>query len=211
MSLTIRVYYLLDDTNANYSDDIVDSFQPAIHEVEQETDAIEDNVFTVRAEDSKIILRQIGQCRKKVMSLLRLVGGKADIIKGFAKRCNEQYSITPRSHVGLFLSDVQDHVVTFSSNLSHCEKILSRSHSNYLAQMSVDNIEQGNRVNETLGKVTFIATILVPLNLVCGLFGMNVRVPGGDSDSLWWFAGILMGIVTFAATCWCVAKKRRYI
>ena len=99
------------------------------------------------------------------MSLLRLLGGKADVIKGFAKRCNEQYSMAPRGDVGLYLSDVQDHVVTMMSNLSHFEKILSRSHSNYLAQISVDNIAQGNKANSLLSRVTVLATILVPLNL----------------------------------------------
>ncbi|KAJ9628511.1 hypothetical protein H2203_002411 [Taxawa tesnikishii (nom. ined.)] len=181
-------------------DEIVDAFGPVIHDVEQETDTIEDNVFTARFEDSREILRQIGDCRKKVMSLLRLLGGKADVIKGFAKRCNEQYSIAPR-----------DHVVTMMSNLSHFEKMLSRSHANYLAQISIDNITQGNKANELLGKVTLLATILVPLNLIAGLFGMNVPVPGRDSEGLGWFFGIV-GVILFLSTaCVLAAKRMRYI
>jgi len=155
-------------------DEIVDAFGPVIRDVEHEADGIEDMVFIARFEDSRQILRQLGDCRKKTMSLLRLLGGKADVIKGFAKRCNEQYSVAPRGDVGLYLSDVQDHVVTMMSNLAFFEKMLSRSHSNYLAQISVDNISQGNKANALLGKVTLIATILVPLNLIAGLFGMNV-------------------------------------
>ncbi|KAF2457154.1 cora family metal ion transporter-like protein [Lineolata rhizophorae] len=192
-------------------DDIVDAFQPAIREIEQETDLIEDNVFTARAEDSRQILRQIGDCRKKVMSLMRLIGGKADVIKGFSKRCNTEYEQAPRSHIGVYLSDVQDHVVTMMTNLQHFEKMLSRSHSNYLAQISVDNLAQGNSVNETLGKVTVLATILVPLNLICGLFGMNVNVPGGGAGGLGWFFGILGVIVMFVIICLVVAKKKRYL
>jgi magnesium transporter len=191
-------------------DDIVDSFAPVLRGIEQETDAIEDQVFTARIEDSREILRAIGECRKKVMQLIRLLGGKADVIKGFAKRCNESYSVAPRGDVGLYLSDIQDHVVTMMSNLGHFEKMLSRSHSNYLAQISVDQVIQGNQANITLGKVTVIATILVPLNLICGLFGMNVKVPGQDG-SLGWFFGILGTIFLFVAVCLSVAKKLRYI
>lgn len=143
--------------------------------------------------------------------LLRLLGGKADVVKGFAKRCNENYNVTPRGDVGMYLSDIQDHVVTMMSNLSHFEKMLSRSHSNYLAQISVDNLQQGNAVNETLGKVTVIATILVPLNLICGLFGMNVPVPGRESGGLAWFFGILGFIFLVVFTCLTVAKRLRYI
>lgn len=194
-----------------YSDEIVDSFAPVLRDLEVETDAIEDSVFVARFEDSRSILRQIGQCRKRVMSSLRLLGGKADVIKGFAKRCNEQYSVAPRGDVGLYLSDVQDHVVTMMSNLNHFDKMLSRSHANYLAQISVDNIAQGNKANTLLGKVTLIATILVPLNLIAGLFGMNVEVPGKNTPGLAWFFGIVGFFFAIAVTFILIAKRLRYI
>ncbi|KAK4994033.1 hypothetical protein LTR66_005855 [Elasticomyces elasticus] len=192
-------------------DDIVDLFGPTLRAIEQETDAIEDNVFTARSEDSRAFLRQVGQCRKTVNSLLRLLGGKADVIKGFAKRCNEAFSVAPRGDVGLYLSDVQDHVVTMMSNLSHFEKMLSRSHSNYLAQISLDSMEQGNRANLVLGRVTFAASILVPLNLICGLFGMNVPVPGRETTGLGWFFGIVGVILGFCTVSLVVARRLRFI
>lgn len=164
-----------------------------------------------RSDDFTSMLKRIGECRKKVMTLMRLLGGKADVIKGFAKRCNEQYSVTPRSDIGLYLGDIQDHVVTMMSNLSHFEKMLSRSHSNYLAQLSVDHMESNNRTNEVLGKITVIATVLVPLNLICGLFGMNVPVPGMESGSLAWFFGIIGIIILFVTTSLVVARRLKYI
>lgn len=192
-------------------DDIVDTFGPVIRGVEHEVETIEDNVFTARAEDMRTLLHQMGDSRKKVISLTRLLGGKADVIRGFAKRCNEQYSITPRQDVGMYLSDIQDHVVTMTSNLTHFEKMLSRAHSNYLAQISVDNIAQGNKANKVLSKVTFIATVLVPLNLVCGLFGMNVPVPGRSSDNLGWFFGIVGCLLLFVVISCIVARRFRFI
>ncbi|PGG98999.1 magnesium transporter [Blastomyces parvus] len=189
-------------------DDIVDSFGPVIRDVEIESEAIEDQVFIARVEDFNAFLPQIGGLRKKVMSLMRLLGGKADVIKGFSKRCNEQYSVTPRGDIGLYLGDIQDHVVTMMSNLGHFEKMLSRSHTNYLAQLSVTNLVLGNRVNKVLSKITFLATILVPLNLICGLFGMNVTVPGQHNQGLEWFFGIL-GIIG-AIVVFSLVIARRY-
>jgi magnesium transporter len=189
-------------------DDIVDTFGPPIHTIELEADTIEDNVFITHTEDFGAILKQIGLCRKKVMSLMRLLGGKADVIKGFAKRCNESYTVTPRGEIGLYLGDIQDHVVTMMSNLSHFEKMLSRSHANYLAQLTADNIGQGNQTNKILSKITILATILVPLNLISGLFGMNVPVPGRTSTGLGWFFGII-GCICFIVVC-CLTTLRRY-
>ena len=192
-------------------DNIVDTFGPVITSIEIETDVIEDQVFVARTDDFSPLLRQIGECRKKVMSLMRLLGGKADVIKGFAKRCNDQYSVTPRGEIGLYLGDIQDHVVTMMSNLGHFEKMLSRSHSNYLAQLSVDNIAQGNQANRVLSKITLLATILVPLNLICGLFGMNVPVPGRSSTGLGWFFGIIGVIATMVVASLVAARRARFI
>ena len=68
------------------------------------------------------MLRRVGESRKKVQGLHRLLGNKADVIKGFAKRCNEGWEVAPRSEIGLYLGDIQDHIVTMSSNLAHYER-----------------------------------------------------------------------------------------
>ncbi|KAL7268669.1 hypothetical protein RUND412_008699 [Rhizina undulata] len=192
-------------------DDITDSFGPVIRDIEQETDAIEDAVFYARTDDLTNMLRQIGECRKKCMGLMRLLGGKADVIKSFAKRCNEQYQVTPRGEIGLYLGDIQDHVVTMMSSLSHFEKMLSRSHSNYIAQLSVDSMASANRANNALGKITTLATILVPLNFVCGIFGMNVHVPGAGGTTLNWFFGIMGFFVFFTLVSLWLSRRSKLI
>ena len=67
-----------------------------------------------------------------------------------------------------------------TQNLNHYEKILSRSHSNYLAQISIEMTDANNQINDVLSKLTALGTVLVPMNLVTGLWGMNVHVPGQD-------------------------------
>lgn len=192
-------------------DDIVDSFAPIIREAENESENIEDAVFIARDDDFAALLRQIGEARKRVLNMMRLLGGKADVIKGFAKRCNEQFDMTPRGDIGLYLGDIQDHVVTMMSNLGHVEKMLSRSHANYLAQLSVDHLLKGNSTNKALAKITVVATILVPLNLITGLFGMNVTIPGQDQPGLYWFGGIIGTIVLFVSMSLLVARKMKLI
>ena len=192
-------------------DDIVDSFAPIIHEAEEESEGIEDQVFIAREDDFAALLRQIGEARKRVLNMMRLLGGKADVIKGFAKRCNEQFEMTPRGDIGLYLGDIQDHVVTMMSNLGHVEKMLSRSHANYLAQLSVDHLLKGNSTNKALARVTVVATILVPLNLITGLFGMNVHVPGMDVPGYAWFGSIIGVIATFVFCSVLIAKRLKLI
>ncbi|RDL35164.1 putative metal ion transporter C27B12.12c [Venustampulla echinocandica] len=192
-------------------DDIVDSFAPVITRIEHETDSIEDGVFVARQDDMHFFLQRIGMVRKNVMGLMKLLGGKADVLKGFTKRCNANYKVTPRMDIGLYLGDIQDHVVTMMTSLAHFEKMLSRSHSNYLAQLSINNIAQGTYVNKVLSKITLLASILVPLNLVCGLFGMNVTVPWEQSGSLGPFFGIFGFLIFFTCASLGLARRMRFI
>ncbi|KAK9463385.1 uncharacterized protein V1516DRAFT_618213 [Lipomyces oligophaga] len=188
-------------------DDIVDGFAPIIHEVEKEADGIEDSVFVARESDFGHMLRRIGDARKTVMTLMRLLSGKADVIKMFAKRCNEQWDVAPKGEIGLYLGDIQDHIVTMYQNLSAYEKILSRSHANYLAQLQVQSFHANNRITNMLSKVTLIGTILVPLNLITGLFGMNVHVPGEGQSTLGWFFGIVGVIAFIVTTSYFIARR----
>lgn len=192
-------------------DNIVDSFAPIISKIGEETDDIEDEVFIARNDDMIPFLRKIGRVRKNVMGLMKLLGGKADVLKGFTKRCNADYKVTPRMDIGLYLGDIQDHVVTMMASLVHFEKMLSRAHSNYLAQLSIDNITQGNHANNVLSKITLLASILVPLNLVCGMFGMNVKVPWRDTDSLAPFFGILGLLLFLTIISLYTARRMRFL
>ncbi|PTB35293.1 uncharacterized protein TrAFT101_011377 [Trichoderma asperellum] len=192
-------------------DNIVDSFAPVINQIELEADAIEDEVFVMRFDDSNTFLRSIGRVRKNCMALLRLLGGKADVLRGFTKRCNENYQVTPHMDIGMYLGDIQDHVVTMATNLGHFEKILSRAHSNYLATLSINNISQGTDMNRVLSKITMLGSILVPLNLVCGLFGMNVRLPFEEVSNLGPFFGIVGFMIVLCAMMVSVARWKRWI
>jgi magnesium transporter len=89
--------------------------------------------------------------------------------------------------------------------------MLSRSHTNYLAQLQIDNINQGNSANRMLSKVTLLASILVPLNLVCGMFGMNVEVPWKNVNNLGPFFGIFGFLIVWTVISVVVAKRMRYI
>lgn len=131
-------------------DDITDVYLPLIQSVEEEVDEIDADIVRLHAEEDPTrkekpksekkassdarsesevtavetgadMLRRVGECRKKVMGLYRLLGSKADVIKGFAKRCNEQWEVAPRSDIGIYLGDIQDHIVTMTGNLSHYE------------------------------------------------------------------------------------------
>jgi magnesium transporter len=86
--------------------------------------------------------------------------------------------VAPRSEIGLYLGDIQDHIVTMNSNLTHYESLLGRAHSNYLAQLNFMTAARQEETNAVLGKLSVLGTIFLPLNVVTGMFGANFKVPG---------------------------------
>ncbi|KAG5970193.1 hypothetical protein E4U58_000607 [Claviceps cyperi] len=223
----LRDYLILSSDWISYAiiDDITDVFQPLIQNIEDEVDEIDDAILRMHMPeknaktahlrddsssffDSGDMLRRVGDCRKRVMSLYRLLGNKADVIKGFSKRCNERWQVAPRSEIGLYLGDIQDHIVTMTSNLGHYEKILARSHGNYLAQINIRMNERQEQTADVLGKLTVLGTIVLPMNIITGLWGMNVWVPGQEYEGdLAWFAWITAGLLCFGLACYMIAKR----
>lgn len=222
----LKDYLILSADWISYAiiDDITDIYVPMIHNIEAEVDDIDEEIlratpggFNSQSDDDKPddgsikeknhsgsagyhMLRRVGETRKKVMSLYRLLGNKADVIKGFAKRCNEQWDVAPKTEIGLYLGDIQDHILTMTSNLSHYENLLSRAHSNYLAQVSIRMNERSEQTSDVLSKLTVLGTIVLPMNIICGMWGMNVKVPGQDIDNLWWFWGSKFDICSLMLT-----------
>ncbi|KAI0452732.1 hypothetical protein F5B21DRAFT_321582 [Xylaria acuta] len=216
-------------------DDITDVYLPLIQSIEEEVDEIDDKILELHSstdpassstkqhrnsaqekttvseanvDTGSDMLRRVGDCRKKVMTLYRLLGNKADVIKGFAKRCNEHWEVAPRSDIGLYLGDIQDHIVTMTANLSHYEMILARCHANYIAQINIRMNERAEQTADVLGKLTVLGTIVLPMNIITGLWGMNVWVPGQDYEGdLTWFFAITAGLIVFGLTCFWVAKR----
>ncbi|RDA94166.1 hypothetical protein CP533_6610 [Ophiocordyceps camponoti-saundersi (nom. inval.)] len=228
----LRDYLILSSDWISYAiiDDITDVFQPLIQNIEAEVDEIDGEILQLHSSadkrikdqknaagvddnntaivDSSDMLRRVGDCRKRVMSLYRLLGNKADVIKGFAKRCNERWEVAPRSEIGLYLGDIQDHIVTMTSNLGHYEKILARTHANYLAQINIRMNERQEQTADVLGRLTVLGTIVLPMNIITGLWGMNVWVPGQQYEGdLAWFVWITVGLICFGLACYLIAKR----
>lgn len=68
--------------------------------------------------------------------------------------------------------------------------------------------ERAEQNADILGKLTVVGTIVLPMNIITGMWGMNVYVPGQDAtDSLTWFWCITAGLLAFGFSCFFVARK----
>lgn len=193
------MYSLLDDT--------VDEFLPQLNTLESEVDTIDELVLFLSHTDQTDMLRRIGRARKRVTNLLRLLKPKTEILKVLTKRCPDRL----QPHTMIYLRDVSDHVLTNLQNLDQYGETLNRSHSNYLAQISIELNEQSNRMNIVMKKLTAAAALVLPLSLISGIWGMNVPVPGQQGIETWWayipFTVIVLGMVAMMLIMYMIGHR----
>lgn len=199
-------------------------------------DSIDELVLILNESEQSDMLQRIGHARRSVMSLLRLLGTKVDVIKSLVKRVQSKIRPLPSLNfadvgpdkreaasgngigsgdnglgedIGLYCGDVLDHVLGMLSSLNHFETILGRAHSNYLAQISIEITQSANKTNKVLTKITVLGSIIVPMNVITGLWGMNVTVPGQPDamGDLTWFMGIVLSLVVFTIACLAYVRR----
>ncbi|KAF1799919.1 hypothetical protein FB192DRAFT_1474735 [Mucor lusitanicus] len=133
-------------------------------QIESEVDAIDDLVLLCKSDQSDMILLDV------VRGLMKRI--LAEVISASSSpQQDEMVDGRIYSDVGLYLDDVQDHILTMLQNLSHYETVLARSEPNYLARISIELTQTSNSTNHVIGRLTIFAAVLLPMNLITGLWG----------------------------------------
>ena len=212
----------------NYAilDDITDNYAPLTQSIELEVDAIDDLVLVISQSEQSDMLRRIANARKRVTLLQRLLATKSDVLKVLIKRLEgmavnglDGNSIPTPSWTAmlkdtcLYLGDVQDHAITMVQTLGHVDQTLNRCHSNYLAQINIEITQTSNKSSASMNKLTAVASIFVPLNIITGLWGMNVTVPGQTTEdpSLGPFVAISMALLVYMVMTWLLIVKWNFL
>lgn len=181
----------------SFLDDTIDEFVPFLLSLEEEVDSIDENILFLEHCEQSDMLRRIGHSRKRVTSLLRLLRPKIEILKSLTKRC---YDLLQPGTI-VYLRDVNDHVLSSLQLLEKQSETLNRSHSNYIAQLSLELSEASNRMNIVMKKLTVAAAIMLPVSVISGLWGMNVPVPFGvESNGKYTPIGSLGPFVTICSS-----------
>ncbi|KAL0097970.1 hypothetical protein J3Q64DRAFT_1716088 [Phycomyces blakesleeanus] len=213
-------------------DAITDSFAPTINQVEVEAISIDELSLVLRRSEQSDMLKRISRCRRRSTQLSRLLSSKLDVLKSLMKRyedksrdnlffqsnmlTSDQEPSNPANDIAekrsftevlLYLGDIQDHIVTMAQNVNHYDRSLYRAHTNYLAQVNLELTETYAKTNGVMNRLTFLATVFVPLTLVGGLWGMNVKVPGGDHVDLNYFYWILGGMALYCVFSMYLGKQ----
>lgn len=166
-------------------DTMVDNYRPEVDELEDRLEALEVSVFD--ASDQTAIVRHVLALKRDLGTLRRIVLPQRDVVARLARREFAEVSDT----LAYGFRDVHDHLVRLADEASSFHDRTSSILDAHLSFVS-------NRMNEVMKVLTLIATIFMPLTVLTGLWGMNVRlpmIPGGEQGQFWGVV-VMMGIIT---------------
>jgi magnesium transporter len=162
-------------------DSMVDHYRPEIEALEGRIDSLE---HAAALGGPRSMVRQILAVKRDLSSLRRVVIPQRDAVSRLARR---EFSVVGDEMAYRF-RDVYDHLVRFSEEASLFQDRVTGILDVHLSAVS-------NRLNQVVKVLTVMSTIFLPLTVLTGMYGMNVRLPqlpGGDAAQFWWIVGLML-------------------
>ncbi|KAG8960711.1 CorA metal ion transporter [Tulasnella sp. 419] len=185
-------------------DTVVDSFAQLTNEMSHSIPSVEDGS---KLADMLRSLDRITAFHNQVigLSLLGFKGSKEGIVKELFSEWNCGSDVIEAETLGFYKSnllvDIQDKITRIRDKLQSLDRTLPLS----ADRVSLRKSELTNRKLTALTWVMAIAVAFLPLQVITGLWGMNVHVPGQDDperdpkhDNFKPFFGILGALCVYA-------------
>jgi len=173
---------------------IVDMLMIDVNTAILESENVDELIYFLDKRESEDFLMRLGNLRKLVSLLRRLLDPKQNIVSTLVTRDFELISKNTQTH----MRDVLDHIAHSIEKLEFSRDSLNHTHSNYLTKLSFELSESSRATHNFMNNITIAATVLVPFQIVGGLFGMNVKVLGQDEDNLIGFWAIILCLIIFS-------------
>lgn len=152
-------------------DHMTDGFEQLVDELRDHVEGIEDTCYSQpQAEQMEDILER----RQEAAQLARTVRTQRDVCAALFRTI---HPALPK-RIQPYLRDIYDHILRVHEQLEAVREGLAAARDAYFASVNT-------RLNEVMRTLTVIATIMMPLGVITGIYGMNfewmpmLHTPGG--------------------------------
>ncbi len=169
-------------------DAVVDEYAPVVDRVSDRLDKLESVVFK---NPSPKILAQLLRLKRLVSGMRKTLILEREVL---ARLTRGEFELVDDREIAYY-RNVYDHLVRYTELIESAREMVSDLMESHLAAAS-------NRLNQVMKLLTMISTIVLPMNLVAGIYGMNFEDSASPSyHSPWgfWFALSLMSAAGIAA------------
>ena len=176
---------------------MVDRYMPVIDGLDERIDGLQDQVF--RGNAGPGALERIFDFKRTTLKLRRTIHPQREVIRNLSAG---QYPLISRE-VQILLRDVYDHLFTVAELIETYRDLLAGALDAHLSVSS-------NRMNEVMKTLTIITTILMPMSVLSGIYGMNFDlIPLAKQP--WGFFGVTALMVALGTGMIVYVRHRRWL
>ncbi|MEP7037358.1 MAG: magnesium/cobalt transporter CorA [Acidobacteriota bacterium] len=166
-------------------DQLVDLYMPVVDDFDVAINELEDRVFLMK-QGSTLLLEEIMDLRRSVARLKRITSRQLDVLyrlsHGEFQQINE--NILP------FYRDVHDHLLRISDLSENYRDLVSSLFDIHFAVTA-------NKTNEVMKVLAVFSSIMLPLSVIAGIYGMNTPLPDSNNPNSFWH--IVAAMILFAS------------
>lgn len=149
-------------------DRLVDYCQPIVNKILENTDTIEDEIFTSRRDGT---VKDISALRRDIISFRRTIWPMRTVIAGLEPKLRPYTD----QDMSVYFGDLSDHVDKIWDGLDETKEVIEGLSATF-DSMSYNNYNSGIRT------LTIFATITLPALIVASIYGMNIDLPFQNAE-----------------------------
>ena len=142
-------------------DGIVDSYFPVLDDIEDQLDKVEDEIFERGTQTSA---ERIFHLKRALLELRRTASPLREVLNTLIRRDQPLFS----EQAITYLRDVYDHTLRIADTIDTYRDILTGAMDAYLSVIS-------NQLNTVMKTLTVVATVLISMQVISGIYGMNFK------------------------------------
>lgn len=177
-------------------DVIVDNYFEVLENVDDEIFELEEATTVSHGPE---YLRIIQKLRRRTVIVRRAAWPLREVINSLAKKGT---ALIPESST-IYFNDIYDHIVQIIDITESFREILSNIFDIYLSNIS-------NKINEVMKVLTIVATIMMPLTLIVGLYGMNFDYMP-ELKWHWGYPAVIFAMILVSAGMIAFFKKKKWM
>ena len=163
-------------------DDLFDYCFPILDKIGHKLDTIEDEMFEGRSEE---VVRDISNVKQEIISYRKIIKPERATLRILERRTQR---FLPEE-LEVYFDDIVDASERIWDLLDNYKEVVEGLESTNESVIS-------HRQNDILRILTVFSVVLLPLTLISGIFGMNVKFPGFDTSEAWWvIVGVMVAVV----------------
>jgi magnesium transporter len=159
-------------------DDLFDYCFPILDKIGHKLDSIEDEMFEGRSEE---VVRDISNVKQEIISYRKIIKPERPTLRVLERHVER---FLPEE-LDLYFDDIVDATERIWDLLDNYKEVVE-------ALETTNESVISHRQNEVLRFLTVFSVVLLPLTLISGIFGMNIRFPGHDTAIAFW---IVIGVM----------------